>query len=160
MNLTIRKCVQDRRTESNPSHCSKFDKYTENHKTIPDWFELGNYIPYWLFPSLFHLAESNSGASHQLPIRSREHSHPRVHLAFWHSALTLRLESVWRNIHKRPAKQYNIILLLYPVYIECVRMHLRGSSQPKHFLRATLCKPCATQVVILWTPKACFTTSQ
>ena len=41
---TIRKCVQERKIDPNPTHHNKFDKYTANRKKSQDWFEIGNYI--------------------------------------------------------------------------------------------------------------------
>ena len=42
--ITIRKRVQERKIDPSPTHYSKFDKYTENRETNPDWFEICNYI--------------------------------------------------------------------------------------------------------------------
>ena len=43
LEITNRKCVQERKIHPNPTHDTKFDKYTEIRKRNPDWFELGNY---------------------------------------------------------------------------------------------------------------------
>ena len=34
--ITIHKCVQERKIDSNPTHYTKFDKSTENHATNQD----------------------------------------------------------------------------------------------------------------------------
>ena len=44
MKLIIRKCVQERKIDPNPTHYSKGDKWTENLWKNQDWFEFGNYI--------------------------------------------------------------------------------------------------------------------
>ena len=63
--ITIRKCVQEREIDPNPTHYTKFYKCIEKQKKS-DWFEIGNYIA--LLPIAYLLLDCLLGS----PARSGE----------------------------------------------------------------------------------------